>query len=781
LRPFIQAGRVLITNWHAFAPKSEHSEGDRSYAVVEKGEETNEAFARDRLGELFDRLPIMVLNDEAHHCYRPKLSDAEDRAAKDENEEATIWIEGLDKINNAAPGRRGISMCVDLSATPFYIAGSGYAVNSPFPWLVSDFGLVDAIESGITKIPRMPVQDTTGRPDPKYFRLWEAIDSEIEPGQRLPGRARKPKPEVVYEKAQGAMIQLSRQWRERWERIREASPGQERVPPVLIIVCDNTDIAEVFFRKISGEATEEVATPEEVADVLGGAEEDEEAQAKPAKRSEKKKTRTTYGGSEVLPEFANTPERKHTIRIDARLLAEAETDDQNKTRPEAAEALRRVVATVGRRGEPGEFVRCVVSVAMLTEGWDANNVTQILGLRAFTSQLLCEQVVGRGLRRMDYTPDPETGLLTEEYVDVYGIPFSVVPFKGRPVDKAAPEDRPKNHVMALPERVARNPQLEIRFPVVDGYAFALKRNLLRCDIASMEKLVLEPNREPVATFLAPTVGYQEGSPSQNATFGFMPQDREGYYRDTHLQTIKFQVAKLITAEFSGQGGPSDGAARRVKWLQSRHQLFPQIYRFVDEYVQTRVDFHGCNPCELGLERYVRLIVERLRSQIRPDAEQGEPPLMPLLNRYKPIGTTAEVDFKTVRPCRATEYSHVNQVVLDTDTWEASTAFHLEQLAREGKIICYVRNDHLGLSIPYEYQGVDHSYEPDFLVRISTDHTVVLETKGLIDNQVRAKHDAAHRWVAAANNWGELGQWGFVQVNDPAELKAKLLAVTERVG
>jgi len=156
---------------------------------------------------------------------------------------------------------------------------------------------------------------------------------------------------------------------------------------------------------------------------------------------------------------------------------------KNKTRPEAAEALRRVVSTVGRRGEPGEHIRCVVSVAMLTEGWDANNVTHILGLRAFTSQLLCEQVVGRGLRRMDYTPDPETGLLTEEYVDVYGIPFSVVPFKGRAVDAPAPEDRPKNHVFAMPERVLRNPQFEIRFPVVDGYAFALKRNLLACDVA----------------------------------------------------------------------------------------------------------------------------------------------------------------------------------------------------------------------------------------------------------------------------------------------------------
>jgi type III restriction enzyme len=771
LRPLIQAGKVLVTNWHFFAPSNPHEEAGRTSPAVDKGEESNEAFARARLGDLFERLPIIVMNDEAHHCYRPRASEeTEARASKDEIEEATVWIEGLDKINNAlGAGKRGISMCIDLSATPFYISGSGYAENSPFPWLVSDFGLVDAIESGITKIPRMPVLDTTGRPDPRYFRLWAAIDAEIEPGQRLPGRARKPKPEVVYEKAQGALIQLSRQWKERWEQIQSATPGQERVPPVMIIVCDNTDIAEVFFRKISGESTDVLATPDDVAEVLGTDDDDDESELPVKKPSKKPKARTTFGQSEVLSDFANTPARKHTIRIDSKLLAEAEIDDKNKTKPEAAEALRKVVATVGRRGAPGEHVRCVVSVAMLTEGWDANNVTHILGLRAFTSQLLCEQVVGRGLRRIDYTPDPETGLLTEEYVDVYGIPFSVVPFKGREIDKPAPEDRPKNHVFAMPERAG----FEIRFPVVDGFAFALKRSLLECDVQQMEKLVLEPNREPVATFLAPTVGYQEGHPSQNSTFGFAPQDRDRYYRETHLQTIKFQVAKIIAENFANQDFSKDGATRRVRGLQSRHQLFPQLFRFVDEYVRTRVDFHGCDPCELGLDRYVRLIVERLQSAIRPDASQGEPPLMPLLNRYKPIGTTSEVDFKTTRPCRATERSPINQVVLDTDTWEASAAFRLEQLAQQGKILFYARNDHLGLTIPYEFQGVDHSYEPDFLVRTTNLRTILLEVKGFVDNQTRAKHDAAHRWVKAVNNWGELAKWDFIVSNDPQGLFAQL--------
>ena len=142
-----------------------------------------------------------------------------------------------------------------------------------------------------------------------------------------------------------------------------------------------------------------------------------------------------------------------TLRIDSKVLAAAESGDPTKNRSQAAEELRQIVATIGKKGKPGAYIRCVVSVAMLNEGWDANNVTHILGLRAFSSQLLCEQVVGRGLRRMNYTPDPETGMLTEEYSDVYGIPFSVIPFRGRPTNRPEPDDKPINHVRAVPGSV----------------------------------------------------------------------------------------------------------------------------------------------------------------------------------------------------------------------------------------------------------------------------------------------------------------------------------------
>ncbi|RIK57231.1 MAG: hypothetical protein DCC63_14720 [Nitrospira sp.] len=775
-RPLMNVGKVLVTNWHAFAPESEHKEGDRTYAVVDKGPETKDVFARRVLGELADRLPIMVLNDEGHHCWRPAPSDEElDRdeqtQLKEEAEEARVWLDGLDRINNSrTDGTRGVSFCVDLSATPFYLKGSGHAEGRPFPWLISDFGLVDAIESGIVKIPRLPVLDTTGRPDPKYFRLWKSITDNLQPREKLPGKSGKPKPEVVYRESEAALQQIAGQWAERFRYVEEATPGQEHIPPVLIIVCDNTDIARLFYEKISGEREEDIVTEADVEEAM----EDDEGERRTSTRKGKKsgkKTRTVYGKGAVYPEyFSNTPAEKRTIRIDTRLLAEAESDDPSKRKQDLAEELRRVVATVGKRGQPGEHVRCVVSVAMLTEGWDANNVTHILGIRAFGSQLLCEQVVGRGLRRMDYTPDPQSGLLTEEYVDVYGIPFSVIPFKGREGKAKAPEDKPKNHVIAIEARSA----MEIRFPVVEGYTFALRRNSIKCDVNKVETLKVEPGDEPTATFVLPTAGYYEGPARQrSANFEWIEQNRDAYYKQNHIQGIKFEITRKIVEDFAEGKYDADEAKLRVLKLQARHQLFPQVFKIVEDYIDRRVDLHGCHPCEIGLQRYFMRIVERLRDAIEPDLAAGEPPLMPVLNRSKPFGTTTEVDFKTTKPCIMTRKSHINQVVNDTQTWEQIAVVRLEQCKAVG---FYARNDHLGFVIPYEYQGLEHGYEPDFLVRLTNGVTLIVEIKGHEDERDRAKHNAARKWVLAVNHWNQLGQWDFHVCKDPQLLEMEIAKI-----
>ena len=420
-REYLNAGKVLVTNWHAFAPKSEHTEGGKSYKVVDKGEETNDAFTLDRLGDLATRLPIMVLNDEGHHCWRGKsLSKTEEKKAlsdlskeekallKEEADEARVWLAGLDRINNCGligsdddgKPHPGILACVDLSATPFYLSNSGYPEGSPFPWLVSDFGLVDAIECGIVKVPRLPVkddkakEDEAGRPDPVFFRLWEHIKKELKPEDYI--SKGRPKPQAIYKYAQAALVTLAAQWKIQFDKYKEDADGRSFIPPVLIVVCDNTEISDVFFREISGE--EEVETTDENGKTI---------------------TVKKHNPGNILPEFANTEDAQHTIRIDTKLLAKVETEE-GESRDQAALRLRELIDTVGKRGGPGEQLRCVVSVSMLTEGWDANNVTHILGVRAFGSQLLCEQVVGRGLRRVSYVPDPETNRLSPEYVDVYG-------------------------------------------------------------------------------------------------------------------------------------------------------------------------------------------------------------------------------------------------------------------------------------------------------------------------------------------------------------------------
>ncbi len=395
---------------------------------------------------------------------------------------------------------------------------------------------------------------------------------------------------------------------------------------MLIVVCDNTGVATHLHRMISGE--------ERVAPDADGAPDDapDDGASAPRKTAKRPKPVRRYGsGLTGFPELWNREGETVTLRIDSKLLEAAESGDPAATRTEAAEELRRTVATVGRPGEPGGRIRCVVSVNMLSEGWDASNVTHILGLRAFHSQLLCEQVVGRGLRRMDYAPDPETGRLTPEYVDVFGVPFSLVPFKGRePGGEPPPPDLPKHEVLALPERRA----FEIRFPVVEGYVARLTRHRIACDVQAVEPLRLDPWRVPTAAFVRPQVGHQVGRPGAHSGFRFEMVDRQEYYDSTHPQAIAFEIACEITSRLTADdrsgAGPAGGAARAA--------LFPQVLAVVEAYVRERVDFRGLDRCEIGLRTYAEQIVGRLLDAITPDEAQQpvvEPRVAPRAVRRPP--------------------------------------------------------------------------------------------------------------------------------------------------
>jgi len=762
-REFMNSGRVLVTNWHAFAPKSAHDEGGKSYKVVDKGEETPEAFAKDRLGELASRMPILVLNDEGHHCWRPKpgvsLDDVvkkrrrspEEEGTSEEIEEARVWLAGLDRINNsglAGTDSPGILACIDLSATPFYLQNSGYPQGSPFPWLVSDFGLVDAIESGIVKIPRLPVKDESdekdeiGRPDPKYFRLWRNITEKLKPKDRLANG--RPKPDAILREAEGALLTLASQWKKRFDEIRTGVAGQEAIPPVLIVVCDNTEISEVVYQRISGEREIEVLSPD-------------------GKKEQKK---VVYEPSNALfPELANEENVKRTIRIDTKLLAKVETEE-GETKDEAALALRKIIATVGKRGEPGAQVRCVVSVSMLTEGWDANNVTHVLGIRAFDSQLLCEQVVGRGLRRMDYRPDSGTGMLVAEHVDVYGIPFSLIPFKGN-AGKEKGSDPIYHHVHSVPERE----DLEIRMPVVESYTYELKGSGISCDVEKLPGFVV--NHEPTRVYLAMARGYHDG-PEAVHPGEFIEQDREAFYKTVRPQQVVFRVAQLVMDDLMQKRAEGEAAERLKKAILARHQLFPELVRIIQAYIDKRVQFAlGVDPRELALQKYATLLRERIRDGVQ--AADSKSTLLPIVNSYKPWLSTGEVDYRTARPVIPLTNSHLNYAVQHSD-WERQAVEILEDM---DAVESFTPNDrNIGLVIPYEYLEIGHYYEPDFIVRLRGGKLLLLEIKGkkgeIHDpDRVKAKEAAARKWVTAVNNAGLYGQWDYEICRELKDLRATL--------
>lgn len=692
LRPLLGQGRYLVTNWHVFNPQDDT--GKRS--VVQRGPESDRAFCRRVLADLGAKENLLVINDEAHHAYRPASLDEEEKKELTpdeiaEREEATVWVNGLHRIDAV----RGINFCADLSATPFYIKGSGYEEGSPFPWIVSDFGLVDAIECGIVKIPQVPVDDNTGEPDPRYFRLWKKINERLPPQDRETAK-RRAKPEAVFRESEGALATLASEWKRTFEAWRKDGAD---VPPVMIVVCDNTKLSELVYERIAS------------------------------------------GG--VFPELANN-QREQTLRIDTELLRKLDAG-LTGTKADAAQVHRGKVNTVGKAGQLGERVRCVVSVGMLTEGWDAQNVTQILGLRAFTSQLLCEQVVGRGLRRSNYDDFSEP-----EYVDVYGIPFEVIPVKKASVGRGK-ITKIANVVRALPERQ----HLEVTFPRLEGFVFDV-RHRIRCDVDKLPEMVVDPSKEPTEVIVKAAAGYRIARPDRLGPGQEEIHDRDPFHQSKRLQATVFQIAAETTNRLNHD---------------ARHLLFPQVLNIVWEYVEKKVEFIEAPPEELALRKYLDRIVEWLSQAIVPDTEAGEAPLLPVLERFRPIGSTSEVLFRTVRPCFGTRKSHVSHVVADSPKWEHSVAYRLEQL---DSVVAYVKNDHLDFVIPYEYQGHQHSYRPDFLIQLrnkdGSELKIILEVKGFETEQDRAKQIGAERWVAAVNHHGELGQWAFRICRDPYKLQ-----------
>ena len=489
----INRAKIVITNYHAFRLREriELSAGGRSL-LQGRGEklntlETEGQMLQRVMPDLMGMKNILVLNDEAHHCYRAKPSDEDDeeftgdekKEAQKNNEAARLWISGLEAVN------RNLGSCrvIDLSATPFFLRGSGYAEGTLFPWTVSDFSLMDAIECGIVKLPRVPVaENIPGDEMPVYRNLWENIRKDMPKKGR--GQGGELDPLKLPTRLQTALQALYGHY-EKTFRLWEQSGV--RVPPCFIIVCQNTAISKLVYDFISGFH----------------------------RKNEDGTTTLENGRLALFRNFDDTTgnplPRPNTLLIDSEQLEAGDALDDNfrdmaadeierfrremierTGDPRTAESitdqelLREVMNTVGKPGQLGGSIRCVVSVSMLTEGWDANTVTHVLGIRAFGTQLLCEQVIGRALRRQSYDLNEEK-LFNVEYADIFGIPFD---FTAKPV--IAPPQPPRETIQVKAVRPERD-ALEIRFPRVEGYRVELPEERLTAEFNDDSILVLTPD------------------------------------------------------------------------------------------------------------------------------------------------------------------------------------------------------------------------------------------------------------------------------------------------
>jgi type III restriction enzyme len=724
LRQRLNQAEVLIENWHTLMPLKEV---DRS--VVKKGRESDEAYTRRVLGKLAAHRDIIVINDEAHHAYRkPPEVKISKKLAEEQGidlDEATRWIEGLDRINKT----RRIQRCFDLSATPFAPTGKKSTDTALFDWIISDFGLNDAIEAGLVKTPRVVVRDDA-LPDAKTLKskLYH-IYRDPSVSEDL-NRSKAEPHEALPKLVQDAYTLLGADWRETRRQWLEAG---HHSPPVMLTVCNRTETAarvENYFNK-GDSHWPELHAP----------------------------NKTLRVDSKVL-EKAEIGEAAGSDKdYEKRLQAIVQAADLPETRKQKfaglkkEELLREIVDNVGKRGAAGQDLQNVISVAMLSEGWDAKNVTHIMGLRAFTSQLLCEQVVGRGLRRVSYDTD-ENGLFLPEYVNVFGVPLTISETDegGEP----PPPPRPTTQIEVIADRA----HLEIRWPNVLRVETVVKPQLtVEWDV--VPALVLDPASTPINAELAPALG--GATDMGKVTTIDLEQLPDGF----RLQRLIFQAARKGFAEL------------KHSFSGAEEYLAAQLVRIVEHFLGSRLLdipslFHS-DPLRrrILIALNIDLVVQHVMSHLK---QQNTERLTPVFDEENAIGATSQMrTWYTSKPCFPAIKSHISHLVGDS-AWEGYAANVFESSA---EVVAYAKNDHLGFQIHYMWGGSRRRYIPDFIVRLASGKMLALEIKGTDSPQNKAKRDALAEWVKAINGAGGFGEWAWGVAFNPGEVQdiiAKHMAV-----
>jgi type III restriction enzyme len=712
LRDKLYQSKVSVINWHLLQWESDEQLRKKK-SVDKRGAMSDTAYTRAVLKELGNAENIVVINDEAHHAWRI-TPDLEAGLSKDDKEEATIWVDGLDRIYNT----RGIMTAYDFTATPFISSGRGGTEETLFNWIVSDFGLNDAIESGLVKTPRVVIRDDgalDAQNKSKFYRLYSHVREDL--NRRVPETT--PLPDLV----KTAYTLLGKDW---LEHFNEWQARDSETPPVMITVTNRTETAariKYAFDKKKIIGIDELSEPDKTLHI---------------------DSKVLASVEEIEPEPTAASESDSSDEEQD----EAPTE-RKKTKKELALELREMVDTVGKSGRPGALIRNVISVGMLTEGWDARTVTHIMGLRAFTSQLLCEQVVGRGLRRTSYDVS-DSGLFEPEYVNIFGIPFTFMPHEDTG-DAPPKPTKPKFTV----EPIAERREFEITFPNVLRVEQVFKPRL-ELDIEQAPTLTLNAFDTPTIAELAPVI---EGKPDISRISEISLQELGEKYR---TQRIVFETAISVYEQM------------QADWKGNKEYLLGQVISQVERFINS--DKIQITPPlfyqdELRRRLIITLNLSKVGGHIKGIIRNANTESLELVvDSDHPLCSTADMlTWYTSRPWEYTRKSQINRVVFDA-RWEATEAYELE---RNENVIAWAKNDHLGFLVNYSYQGTPHTYYPDYLVRLSNGVTLVLEVKGQDSQQNRTKREYLDEWVRAVNAHGGFGQWAWAVSMNPADLPETL--------
>ncbi len=751
--PDLDKAKIVITNYHAFKLRErlELSKGGRLLLQGRGGEklETQESegqMLQRVMPELMGMKNILVINDEAHHCYREKpdhedekLKGDEKKEAEHNNEAARLWITGLEAVNR----KLGLTRVLDLSATPFFLRGSGYAEGTLFPWTMSDFSLMDAIECGIVKLPRVPIADNIpGAELPMFRNLWEHISSKMPKKGR--GKAEALNPLDIPTQLQTALEALYGHYEKTYELWANEKIS---VPPCFIVVCNNTSASKLVYDYISGFQQQQKDGGSKLVEgrlsLFRNFDQHGNALGRP---------RTLLIDSEQLESGDALDDSFRHMAADEierfrREIVERSGDPRAGDNITDQDLLREVMNTVGKAGRLGDSIRCVVSVSMLTEGWDANNVTHILGVRAFGTQLLCEQVIGRALRRQSYELNEE-GLFNVEYADVLGIPFD---FNAEPV--VAPAQRPRETIQVKAMRPERD-HLEIRFPRVQGYRAELPEARLTADFNADSVMELTPD------LVGATETRNSGIIGATVDLTLVHTD------DVRPSQVVYELTShLVLTKWRDANG------------EPQLHLFGQLKRIARQWLEEcLICKGGTYPAQLKYKMLADMAASRITDAITRSAATDSRPIKAVLDPYNPTGSTIHVNFNTSKTERwqtSADRCHLNWVILDSD-WEAEFCRVAE---KHPKVKVYVKNHNLGLEVPYRYGSETRKYIPDFIVQIDDGHGdddllhLIVEIKGYRREDAKEKKSTMDTyWVPGVNNLGSYGRWAFAEFTDVFQMQ-----------